>query len=182
MIKQIKLEIIIICIIIISCYFIYPIYSILTLFWFIIYFYLKLKGKYDILNRKEKRSWIFTAYFYPLIEALLKIFIIKSIIPYSWNFINRTEHLIFSIVITLLLYPLMKLTIKKLNSIESFIFIVGLVISIGIFNEFFEYVLRLHYHLTDSFHFSIYYWDTIYDMFMNLLGAIIGFFIIKKLK
>ena len=76
----------------------------------------------------------------------------------------------------------MKLTIKKLNSIESFIFIVGLVISIGIFNEFFEYVLRLHYHLTDSFHFSIYYWDTIYDMFMNLLGAIIGFFIIKKLK
>jgi hypothetical protein len=166
----------------IAGYFIYPMMSVLLIVWITAFAIAGIKGMHKNLNRKEYIYYMVVIILYPIFEAVIKYMLINDIIPYSWNWLNRIEHFIAAIAIETLFYPFLKPTLAKLNKSESFLFMVFTTSFIGVVNEFMEYGIRIHYHFTDSLKFSYYYWDTIYDLAINVFGAITGFFVIRRLK
>jgi len=59
------------------------------------------------------------------------------------------------------------------------IFIIGLICILGNLNEFLEYFIRVSFRLTDEKRFAAYYWDTIYDMMINIMGGFVGFLVLR---
>jgi hypothetical protein len=161
-------------------YYIFPTMSLLLFVWFGIFSIIRVRKLDKKLNRNEKTLFFMTVFAYPLLESIIKFFIIRNIIPYSWNFLNRIEHFLSAIGIGILFYPIFKPTLDKLGRFESFLFLVFTIVFIGNLNEFFEYVLRIQMDL--HYKFSIYYWDTIYDMFINIIGAIFGSLIVSFVR
>ncbi len=151
--------------------------------WLIIGFYIKKTKKDQQLSSKEQKMFNYVFYIYPLIETFLKFMIEKNVIAYSWFWLNRLEHIIFSMVLGILLLPLIKKTFAKLNTFEALLYFVGLVIFIGNVNEFLEYAIRIYVtQITNNVILSAYYWDTIYDLGINLIGALLGFIIVKSIQ
>ena len=165
----------------ISAYFIFPMLSVLLLVWFGIFFMIKLKKSDEILSNPQKIIFTAVSILYPLCEFVIKYCIIADIFSGSWFALNRAEHFLFSAAITILIYPLLKPILKKLNTKEAILFTVGIVTIIGNLNELFEYMIRITFNLTDTLHFAAYYRDTIYDIATNIVGAFIGFLCIKIL-
>lgn len=160
-------------------HFTFPIMSVMLICWFSIAAFVKVKNFDKRLSRSERKLFFITIILYPIIETVIKYLLVNDIIPYSWFWINRVEHFLSAIAIEILFYPFLKPTLSKLNKIESFIFIVCVVVFIGNLNEFFEYLIR---HILNTYRLDFYYWDTIYDMVMNILGAALGFCILKSVK
>jgi hypothetical protein len=156
--------------------------SLLFSIWIGAFLIARKKKLYDKLNSSEKKYYMLVFILYPLFELIIKYMLVNDVIPYSWNWLNRIEHFIAAIGIQVLFYPYLRPTLSKLNLKESFLFLVFTCSFIGVLNEFLEYGIRLHYNLTDNVQFSYYYWDTIYDMAVNVVGATVGFFILYRLK
>ncbi|MBN2015653.1 hypothetical protein JW766_02370 [Candidatus Dojkabacteria bacterium] len=165
---------------ILAGYTIFPTMSLLLIIWFGLFFLARHRKLDRKLNKKEAKFYYIVIFTYPLLEGIIKLLIVQNIIPGSWFWLNRVEHFLSAIAIEALFYPLLKPTILKLNQKEAFIFVVSTVVLIGNFNEFFEYAIRLQLKLTDAARFSAYYWDTIYDMAINILGASTGFLLLWK--
>lgn len=109
---------------------------------------------------------------YPLVESFIKLLINNNVIPYSWAFLNRVEHLLFSMCLTALLWYVLRLDQQvKMKNAYKWLIIVGFVVIFGNINEFWEAFLRIQYINPDLTRQSVYYWDTIVDMVMNLIGA-----------
>lgn len=157
-------------------YFVYPVLSVLLIVWFGIFFTIKLKKSDEILSNPQKTTFTAVSILYPLCEFIIKYFIIADKLHVSWlSSLNRAEHFLFSAAITILIYPLLKPILKKINTTEAIILTIGIVAIIGNLNELFEYIIRNIYNLTDTLHFAAYYRDTIYDIATNIVGAFIGF-------
>ncbi len=139
-------------------------------------------GNVDSLSKKEQLIWKLIIVLYRIFETFMKFMIVNEIIPGSWNVINRIEHFIFSVILPLALLPIIKQTIKKLHFFELIIFIVGIVLVFGTLNELWEYFLRVRMGLTSASYFSVYYWDTIFDMGVNLVGGIVSICLLYYIK
>jgi hypothetical protein len=155
-------------------YFLYPTFAVLLLIWFLLFFIANSKKFTLRLSKRQKQTYITTILLYPLIELLLKFLILKNFIPYSWSFLNRFEHFFWAFSLTIALLPFVKKLLLKINKWEAFFVLLGLVVIIGNFNEFFEYGIRMKLHLSDMYHFSLYYPDTIFDLITNVIGGIYG--------
>lgn len=109
---------------------------------------------------------------YPIVESGLKLLINNNVIPYSWELLNRVEHTMFSVCLTALMWFLLRFnTNNKLSLLYKGLIVVGIVVVIGNFNEFWEAFLRDVFVNPDISKQAAYYWDTIIDMVMNLLGS-----------
>lgn len=119
---------------------------------------------------------------YPIIELIIKAFIIYDIIPYSWTILNRIEHALFSFLATIIITSIISKKIK----ISPFVFtplIAFLIVNfMGIGNEILEFIIRKYIisneHITDIY--KLYYADTIYDFITNAIASIIAVIIIIK--
>jgi hypothetical protein len=180
--KTIAFTILSIALIILPGYFVFPMMSVLFSVWIGAFLIARWKGLYDKLNSKEKIYYTLVIFLYPFFELIIKYMLANDVIPYSWNWLNRIEHFIAAIGIQVLFYPFLRPTLLKLNAKESFLFLVFTCSFIGVLNEFLEYGIRIYYHLTDTTQFSYYYWDTIYDMAINVIGATVGFFLLNWLR
>ena len=147
--------------------------------WFAVFFIFRLSKLETNLPISEHRLYLNAAFTFPLIETLLNWLIQKSIISYSWFWLNRLEHFFLSIGVVILMLPIHTNIWHSLKWWQNLIFIVGLICLIGNLNEFVEYFIRACCKPINYSNFAIYYSDTIYDMFMNLIGGLVGFFIIK---
>jgi hypothetical protein len=153
--------------------------SVLIVVWFSIAAITKVLHFDKKLSDRERKLYKITIILYPLFETIIKYFLLHDIIAQSWFWINRFEHFLSAIAIEILLYPLLKPTLKKLSLIESLIFSICTITFVGNLNEFLEYFIR---HILGTYRLNFFYWDTIYDMAMNILGATCGFLILPGWK
>ncbi|WP_407571267.1 hypothetical protein [Deinococcus altitudinis] len=120
-----------------------------------------------------QRVWWTALVGFPVWEYALKFMIIRDVIPYSWFWLNRLEHLGWMASLLLLLTPACR-RIWLLPSPFPLLFVLGLGGLIGNLNEFFEYALRLIWHTAGG---SVWYSDTLLDMMTNVPGALLAFLI-----
>lgn len=160
-----------------------PLWLVVLSVWLSVGFYIKIKKLDEPLSGLEQKTFNYILLGYPFVETFLKFMIEKNVIPYSWFWLNRLEHIIFSMVIGILLLPFLKKTLSKLNMWEGLLYFVGIVVLIGNLNEFFEYGIRMFItNITNKTVLSAFYWDTIYDLAINVLGAVLGFILVKIIE
>lgn len=147
--------------------------------WFAVIFIFRVSRLETKLSSKEHRLYLTTAFVFPVIETWLTWMIQKDIVPNSWFWLNRLEHFFSAIGATIILLPIYVDIWHKLKWWQSLIFVLGLICLIGNLNEFFEFFLRVCCKPIDKKKFIVYYPDTMYDMGVNLIGAYIGFLIVK---
>lgn len=120
--------------------------------------------KYNVEN---KGFWLI-AFGYPTIEFITKYLIESNLIPYSWVWLNRLEHLFWAFSIFVLLSYFFKNYLKNRIKIWEIMVIVFLIVNfIGVLNELAEFFIRQYFHLEKS----VYYKDTIFDQLMNIFGT-----------
>ena len=154
----------------------------LILFWAMIYTIIIWKGLDKKLSPRERNLWLIIVMFYPIFEAIIKYYLTSNVIPYSWVWLNRIEHILSALAIQIIFLPFFANTLRKLNILERIVMLLCFTVFIGNLNEFLEYGLRVKMGLTSKDSFSVYYWDTIYDMVMNVIGGIIGVGVIELVK
>lgn len=152
---------------------------ILSCVWFGVFFLFRFSQLESKLSNKEHRLYLLTIFIYPLIETLITWLIKKNIIPYSWHWLNRLEHFGTSVALVIILLPVFTGVWTSLKWWQTLAFIIGLVCLVGNINEFFEYSLRACCKPYSDVKYAVYYWDTIYDMVMNIAGGLVGFIIIR---
>lgn len=152
---------------------------ILSCVWFGAFFIFRFSGLEAKLPNKEHRLYLMTMYIYPLIETSITWVIKKNIVPFSWNVLNRLEHFVTSVAVVIIFLPLFTHVWANMKWWQSLVFIIGLVCLVGNINEIFEYSLRACCRPYSDFKYATYYWDTIYDTVMNIVGGLIGFVIIR---
>jgi len=103
----------------------------------------------------------------------------KKVIPYSWFWLNRLEHFCWSLAVVIIFLPIFIDIWKTLTWWQNLTFAIGLVCILGNLNEFFEYFLRSRSSVTNYRLFAAFYWDTIYDMMINMMGGFVGFVVLK---
>lgn len=167
-------------------------------FWFTVYFELGLNWKLMIfiwtgivlfvkfggfLNKvpiRLKKLWLVSIFLYPLVETIIRIYIAKDIIAYSWRYFNLAEHFVWMMFLLIISYPLFYETLKKLDKKHRFLHLFGFLMIIGIANEVFEYIMRV-YHQVPQYLLASYYKDTIYDLSINVPGVIAGMLLVHWL-
>lgn len=152
---------------------------VLSCVWFGVFFLFRFLNLEAKLTNKEHQLYLKTMFIYPLIETLITWTIKKDIVPYSWHVLNRLEHFGTSVALVIILLPVFTEVWASLKWWQSLVFIIGLVCLIGNVNEFFEYSLRACCKTYSDIKYAVYYWDTIYDMVMNIAGGLVGFLIIR---
>jgi hypothetical protein len=123
------------------------------------------------LSTKEKVLWKVVLFGYPLLESAIKTIIFFNLIPYSYRPLNLAEHFMWSVAMTLLLYPLVRNYLSKNMLKTQLILLFGIIIIIGNLNELFEFGLRMSMSLTSERLFAQYYLDTIIDLGINMVGG-----------
>jgi len=154
----------------------YPLWGLQLIFWSLLFVYIREK----LYLRKTPRADTFfldlIGFGYPLLEIVIKVFIIFNVIPYSWFWLNRFEHIFFSMFMTLLLFPLFVGTKRK--PADYLLKIAAVVLFAGTMNEVFEFVVR-SMQAGYSLRSGIYYSDTVYDEVMNIVGLFLGILLIR---
>jgi len=102
----------------------------------------------------------------------------KNVIPYSWFWLNRLEHFSWALAVVILFLPLYRDVWNILNWWQNLIFVIGLICILGNLNEFLEYFLRMRSQNYRAL--AAYYWDTIYDMMINIVGGFVGFVVLRR--
>ena len=148
--------------------------------WFGLFFGFRINHLESQLLEKEHRIYLATVLIYPIVETCIKWGIEKNVVPNSWLVLNRIEHFLGAIAMTLIFLPTYTEFWKKLRWWQALTYIIGLICIMGNLNEFFEYfVRRQRFNVLEPYQIALYYWDTIYDQIMNFLGGFIGFGILK---
>lgn len=142
------------------------IWALYTLIWLAL-------GSYVYKNNAHQRKIIFgISSIYPLIETIIKITLTKEIIKNSWVYLNTTEHFLWSLCFTALIFFLfLEQKYKIKNWVVYSFLIVGIANLAGVGNEIIEYFLREIWDLKEV----TYYADTIKDLLVNLAGSMVGF-------
>ena len=147
--------------------------------WFAVFFAFRFSNLEQKLSSSEHRLYLATVFVFPIVETWLTWMIQKNIIPNSWFWLNRLEHFSSAVGISIILLPIYIDTWHRIKWWQSLVFILGSVCLIGNLNEFFEFFLRVCCQPINDEKFIVYYPDTIYDMGINLIGAYVGFLIVK---
>jgi len=155
-------------------FFIYPLLVVLMTVWSSITLLCIKRRSFVELATSDQKLFLTTALIYPLIAALLKLLIIRDLIPHSFYFLNTIEHCLWAFSFTIILTTFFVNIKKKLLPIEHTMLLITVVSTIGIVNEVFEYSIRIIIHLTDQSLFAAYYPDTIKDLCVNIIGSSIG--------
>lgn len=151
--------------------------------WFSLALWIKYKNIDKNLTTSEYNLFLATIYLYPFLETVLKYMITEDVIPYSWSLLNRIEHFSWSFATGILIYPLLKPVLHKLSLLPALLYFVGIITMIGNCNEFFEFLVRyIENHLSDPARQAIYYWDTIFDLGINILGAAASFSLLQRFR
>lgn len=159
-------------------YFLVKLWPLFLIVWAGIAMFWSISGKIKILSETEYKIYSYSLYIYPLIGTLIKLYIFLDIIPYTYFWVNRIEHSLWAFALVILYLPFWKKLSTFTTSLGMIILIVGFVSLLGNMVEFVEYLVRLLSNL--SYKYSLYYPDTIYDMFSNIAGAGIGALLILK--
>ncbi len=126
-------------------------------------------------SKRQKKFILISAFLYPFIEYGIKVFIISNIIPYSYIWINRIEHALFSIVISYYIFIVLdkiipSQKIKKLHySILLGVSTISLLNLFGVFNEILEMIIRIYWQMD----MRRYYMDTMLDLITNLVASVL---------
>ncbi len=169
---QNKIVVLLLIILIILSVLLYPLWGVQLFLWSVLFLFIR-HYRYVIKPESDKFFIDLIGFSYPLMEILVKIFIIFNIIPYSWFWLNRVEHFIFSMFMTLLLYPFFARFVPRIKLWPVLLMISSIVLLMGTVNEIFEYMLRvlLHFQSAQS---AIFYGDTILDLATNIVGLSFG--------
>lgn len=146
--------------------------------WFGLFFIFRFTQLEAKLSNKERRIYLITVLLYPIVESWIKWMIEKNVIPYSWFWLNRLEHLCWAFAVVIIFLPIFTDIWKTLNWWQNLILLIGFTCFIGNLNEFLEYLLRSRSSSINYRIFAAYYWDTIYDMMMNIIGGFVGFIVL----
>jgi glycopeptide antibiotics resistance protein len=145
--------------------------------WFGLFYFLQSRVLRSLPTHSLKKCILITGYTYPLIETLIKFMIIRDVIPYSWFLLNRIEYTLWALCMTILIFGYFLKDIKQVSLLKHMLLVCGAIIILGNINEYIEYSLRLS--LVSKF--SAYYPDTIYDLSLNMIGALTGYVMLYKL-
>lgn len=152
-------------------------WKLLIVIWTVIAISVRIFGFLKTTTINFKKLWLFSIFFYTIIETTIRIFISRELIENSWRFLNSLEHFSWMTFTLILAYPFFYEMLKKLNSFHKFLHLFGFLMTIGIFNEIFEYSIRSHQQIPFD-KLAYYYKDTIYDLSINIPGVIFGMFLI----
>jgi hypothetical protein len=147
--------------------------------WFGLFFTFRFTQLESKLSAQEQNLYSITIFLYPLVETSLKWMIVNNAIHNSGFWLNRLEHFSGAIAVAIIFLPIYLDIWKNLKYWQNLIFVISFICLVGNLNEFLEYFIRLQSHLTDTERFAAYYWDTIYDMMMNVMGGFMGFVLLQ---
>ena len=120
---------------------------------------------YEEIYKTKKVYWLF--YIYTIFEFLIKIrYSFTSLIMLPSYYFNILEHIIYTIIITILFFYILKPLSK--NKLLILIANIGLINSLSIINEIIEYLTR-----SGTYGQFDYYTDTIKDLTVNLITTAI---------
>jgi hypothetical protein len=153
---------------------------IIIVFWYSLFFLLRFTKLEKKLTRKEQNIYYIAILIYPIIFSFTHWMIEKNVIPYSWFWLNRLEHISASFGVAIISLPLLIDIWKKCNWWQELLLIIGLVSLVGNLNEFVEYYIRSASALIDTRILAIAYTDTIYDMAMNIIGGLMGWLVLRS--
>ena len=126
-----------------------------------------------------KHLYLYIGYIYPAVGLFMR-YLLET--RYStFYMLNRVEHSLFSLILTIILYIIFFETVKKLKLFEQAIFVMGIVIIFGNSNEIFEFIIRPFITIDYGLKQTLFYSDTILDLVMNLIGTMLGFIISKRI-
>ena len=97
----------------------------------------------------------------------------------SWFWLNRLEHFCWAMALVIIFLPIFSDIWKGLSWWQNLLLVVSFVCLIGNLNEFLEYFIRLLLNKKNQLQLAVYYWDTIYDMMMNIVGGFGGFVVMR---
>jgi len=135
------------------------------------------------LDNRQYKIFIFVIFFFPIIETSLKIFN-KYYIPQEFNTLNyiaccnEFEHLLAGIAIGVILLPFIVDILRKLNKKEQIILFVPLVSFFCLSYELIGY----YFFYTNKPYLALLYQDTMQDLTMNIIGALIAFILLMGFK
>lgn len=156
----------------------FPLWGVLLSAWASITLFIVVnKLTQSLSTRQIKLFWII-AIGYPLVETFIKFLILQEAVDISYLVLNILEHSGFSFSLAILLFPLLKPWLTKLPYLAQLLFVLGIVVILGNFNEFLEYFIRVIIPLKKNF--DVYYADTIRDLIMNMIGAVLGFATLRR--
>ena len=159
-------------------YFIFPLWSVMLIVWFAVATYAVAKHLDVRLDERQRSTYWLIIYLYPLIESIIKYMINGNVIAYSWFWLNRLEHFAWAVAMGLLLIPFLSPSLRKLSLPFQLLLYVGAVVIIGNLNEFFEYAIRIYIGMFgNQAKMAAFYWDTIYDLVINMLGSAFSFYL-----
>ncbi len=167
-----------ICLILFS-FTIFSNWVLLICIWFGLFFTFRFTQLESKLSAQEQNLYSITIFLYPLVETSLKWMIVNKVIHNSGFWLNRLEHFSGAIAVAIIFLPIYLDIWKNLKYWQNLIFVISFICLVGNLNEFLEYFIRLQSHLTDTERFAAYYWDTIYDMMMNVMGGFMGFVLLQ---
>jgi len=146
--------------------------------WFSLFFAFRLTKLEAKLPEPAHKLFLSVVLIYPLAETAVKWALSQNMIANSW-WLNRLEHTSWALATTILFLPTLINLWQQLSWWQNLVILVGLLCLIGNLNEFFEYWMRAKDGIVDYYKFSQFYPDTIYDMMVNILGAALGFVLLK---
>ncbi len=153
-------------------------WKLLIIIWTGITIFVRLGGFLKIIPVRLGKLWLVSVFFYPLVETVIRIYIAKEIIAYSWRYFNTAEHFFWMMFLLIISYPLFYKVLQKLNGLQSFLHLFGFLMVVGIFNEFFEFIIRFYIHNIPQSDMGVFYEDTIYDLSINIPGVIAGMILV----
>jgi len=154
-----------------SVFYLWSTWTLMVALWLGVVFWVAIKGIDQNLPEQSRKIFWFTVFVYPLVESFLKWLIVADIIPYSWDIINRIEHFLWVMALGVILFPFLRGILAKLEYLERVLFLFGFLMSLGIFNELFEFLLRIWQNKPLQLLGADYYVDTVFDFGMNILGG-----------
>lgn len=159
---------------------IFPFWAVMLSCWFFALIFM-LRFKFvSALSRSELVLFWGVANLYPLVATLIKVVILSDAAAGVYLLLNTLEHVLFSFCLPLFLYPLFRDWLASLPVLGQLVLVVGIVVFIGNLNEFLEFFIRVVFSLQSKF--AEYYPDTIKDMAANIVGAALGYSLIKKVS
>lgn len=154
-------------------------WKLLIIIWTGIAVFVRAGGFLKIVPVRLSKFWLVSVFIYPLVETIIRIYIAKELIGGSWRYFNTAEHFFWMMFLLIIAYPLFYKVLQKLGGLHKFLHIFGFLMVVGIFNEFFEFIIRDYIHNISLEEFAYFYRDTIYDLSVNIPGVIAGMILVR---
>jgi glycopeptide antibiotics resistance protein len=146
--------------------------SMVLVLWLVCYCYAWFSGGIKRISRHQRIVFFlaFTLYLGISLATRFSIQRYWGTLPYFW--LNRLEHLSFSIAAPFILLPILSRSYFSVSRRVLGLFIIGLVSLAGNVNEILEFVYR--FPRTGYGNGLVFYLDTSFDIITNTIGAILA--------